>query len=511
MRKNTVIILIILLIIGFFLHFTVDYAFYWFLGVMTLFGFIALYDVIQKKNSILKNYPLFGHFRYILREIAPEIHQYFVEGNIDGSPFNKNEIELVNSRAEMILKNHPFGTEMNVYEDGYEWVPHSQFPKKFKDYFPRVIIGGSKCKQPYDASLLNVSAMSFGALSSHAVSALNGGAKEGGFYHNTGEGSISPYHLKMGGDIVWQIGTGYFGCRTVEGTFDAEKFREQAALPNVKMIEIKLSQGAKPGHGGILPAIKNTKEIAAIRGIEPHTIVHSPPYHSAFNSEEGLLEFIEELRELSGGKPIGFKLCVGNKEEVERIFQAMVHTGKRPDFITVDGAEGGTGAAPLEFSNHIGMPGQEAIAYVTDMVNGYGLKKEIKLIYSGKVLSGFHLVRALAAGADLCNSARAMMFALGCIQSLRCNNNTCPTGVATQNKHLEKGLDIDHKIGRVANYQRETMKSAIQIFVAMGIDKIEGIARTNLYQWSGENNRSMTLEEIFPSIDDGAFLYKLDK
>lgn len=473
---------------------------------MASFGIIAIYDVVQTKNSILKNYPLFGHFRYILREIAPEIRQYFVEGNVDGSPFNKNEIELVNSRAEMILKNHPFGTEMNLYEDGHEWVSHSQFPKKIEDYTPHVQIGGIYCSQPYKASLLNVSAMSYGSLSSHAIMALNGGAKIGGFYHNTGEGSISPFHLKMGGDLVWQIGTGYFGCRTKEGVFDPEKFTEKAHLPNVKMIEIKLSQGAKPGHGGILPAIKNTKEIASIRGIEPHTTVHSPPYHSTFNSPEGLLDFVEQLRKLSGGKPVGFKLCVGDKEEVERICQMMVKTGKRPDFITIDGAEGGTGAAPLEFSNHIGMPGQEAISYMDDMLRGYGLRKEIKLIYSGKVISGFDIVRALAAGADLCNSARAMMFALGCIQSLRCHNNSCPTGVATQNKHLEKGLNVDNKKDRVANFQKETVKSAVEMFAAMGLESIGAISRKHLYQWSGENNRSMKLDEIFPIVKEGAYL-----
>jgi glutamate synthase domain-containing protein 2 len=509
MRKNTIIILVVVLALGFLLQLTYEYAIYWFYGVMASFGIIAIYDVVQTKNSILKNYPLFGHFRYILREIAPEIRQYFVEGNIDGTPFNKNEIDLVNSRAEMILKNHPFGTEMNLYEDGHEWVSHSQFPKKTDNYVPHTKIGGAFCKQPYQASLLNVSAMSYGSLSSHAIMALNGGAKIGGFYHNTGEGSISPFHLKMGGDIVWQIGTGYFGCRTPDGAFDNNKFKEKANHPNVKMIEIKLSQGAKPGHGGILPAIKNTIEIAAIRGVEPHTTVHSPPYHSTFNTPEGLLDYVELLRELSGGKPIGFKLCIGDRNEVDRICQAMVKSGKRPDFITIDGAEGGTGAAPLEFSNHIGMPGQEAIVYMTDMLRGYDLKKEIKLIYSGKVISGFDIVRALAAGADLCNSARAMMFALGCIQSLRCNNNSCPTGVATQNKHLEKGLNVNNKKGRVANFQKETVKSAIEMFAAMGLENIESIGRTNLYQWSGENNRSMTLCEIFPDIEVGSYLEKL--
>ncbi len=272
MRRNTVIILIILLALGFVFQLTYRYTFYWFLGVMTFLGSVAIYDVAQSKSSILSNYPIFGHFRYILKEIAPEIRQYFVEGNIDGTPFNKNEIDLVNSRAEKKTKNHPFGTEMDLYSDGHEWVPHSQFPSKAESFNPRVIIGGKNCTQPYKASLLNISAMSFGSLSSHAITSLNQGAKEGGFYHNTGEGSISPFHLK-GGDLVWQIGTGYFGCRTKDGAFDKDKFKEKAWLPSVKMIEIKLSQGAKPGHGGILPAIKNTEEIAKIRGVKAHTTV----------------------------------------------------------------------------------------------------------------------------------------------------------------------------------------------------------------------------------------------
>lgn len=506
MRRNVIIILIVVLTLGFLLQLTYMYAFYWFLGVMGVFTIIAIHDIVQKKNSILRNYPLFGHLRYILREISPEIRQYFVEGNTDGAPFNKNQIELVNSRAKLKEKNHPFGTEENIYRDGHEWVPHSQFPADINDVTPRVVIGGKNCSKPYSASILNISAMSFGSLSSHAILALNAGAAKGNFYHNTGEGAISPYHTKPGGDLVWQIGTAYFGCRTDDGRFAPELFRQKAAQDNVKMIEIKLSQGAKPGHGGILPAAKNSKEIAKIRGVKPHTTIHSSPFHTAFKGPDGLLNFVAQLRELSGGKPVGFKLCIGSKTEFKSICQEMVNTGIKPDFITVDGAEGGTGAAPLEFSNFIGMPGQEAISFVSDTLRGYGLRKDVRVIFSGKVISGFDIIRAMAAGADICNSARAMMFSLGCIQSLRCHNNTCPTGIATQKKNLVSGLDVKNKSERVFNFHNKTVDSAVEITAAMGIDNMEKIRRKHIYQWSAENNRSMRLDEIYPVVEDGAYL-----
>ncbi len=506
MRRNTIIIIAAVLALGFLLQLTYQYAFYWFLGVMCICLLITTYDIVQVKNSILSNYPLFGHLRYLLKEISPEIRQYFVEGNVDGTPFNKNQIDLVNGRADMTLKSHPFGTEMNLYKDGHEWIAHSQFPVKLNEEAMRVKIGGSQCIKPYNASLLNVSAMSYGSLSANAIQALNGGAKIGGFYHNTGEGSVSPFHLNEGGDLVWQIGTGYFGCRQQDGSFDPEKFKQKASLDNVKMIEIKLSQGAKPGHGGILPALKNTPEIALIRGVEPFTTIHSPPYHTAFSTPEGLLHFVQQLRELSGGKPIGFKLCVGHHFEIETLCKAMISMGIKPDFITVDGAEGGTGAAPLEFSNHIGMPGQEAITVVSDLLRGYDLKKEVRIIYSGKVIMGFDIVRAIAAGADICNSARGMMFALGCIQSLRCHKNDCPTGVATQNKNLSKGLNVTNKKQRVANFQLETVKSAIEMMAAMGLSSSETLDRKRVFQWSGENNRSMTLDEIYPTVKEGVFV-----
>ncbi len=506
MRRNIILIIVSLLTLGALFHNTYQYAFYWFLGILGVFGFLGLYDMLQVKNSILRNYPLVGHFRYIMKEIAPEIHQYFVEDNTDGKPFNKNEIDLINSRANLKNENHPFGTEMDIYKDGHEWVSHSQFPTIASKISPRVLIGSDSCQKPYSSSLLNISGMSYGSLSSNAIMALNKGAALGHFSHNTGEGAISKYHLKHGGDIIWQIGTGYFGCRTSDGQFDADTFAEKASAEAVKMIEIKLSQGAKPGHGGILPAIKNTPKIAEVRGIEPHTTIHSPPYHSAFKNSEELLHFIQTLRELSGGKPVGIKMCIGSKKEFYDMSKQMSIQGICPDFICIDGSEGGTGAAPLEFSNHIGMPGHEAIAYVHDVLNGFNIRGQIKVVYSGKVVSGFDIVRAIAVGADLCNAARAMMFAIGCIQSLRCHNNSCPTGIATQNRHLAKGLHVEHKSSRVYNYHKNTIKSAVEIVAAMGLTDFDQLGRDAIYQWSGENNRSMQMSEIFPEVEKGAYL-----
>ena len=400
------------------------------IGLGALIVAIGLYDILQKEHTILRNFPIIGHFRYLLEGIGPEIRQYFVEADTEGKPLDRNQRTYIYSRAKLDNRAHPFGTEHDLQKEGMEWVKHSIYPSAMPDNPPRVLVGGPECKYPYSASLLNVSAMSFGSLSKNAIKALNLGAKAGGFYHNTGEGSISDYH-KMGGDLAYQIGTGYFGCRAADGNFSDEKFKETAAIEQVKMIEIKLSQGAKPGHGGILPASKNNEEIARIRGVEPHTTVLSPPGHKAFNNAEGLLKFVQKLRELSDGKPVGFKLCVGSRDEFEDICKAMIETGIKPDFITVDGAEGGTGAAPITFSDHVGMPWENALIFVSDTLKDYDLKKDIKIITSSKIVDGFDVLKALCLGADLCNSARAMMLALGCIQALECHENTCPTGVAT--------------------------------------------------------------------------------
>ncbi len=473
-------------------------------GPLIIMGII---DLIQKKQAIRRNFPVIGRMRYLLEAIRPEIMQYFVETDTQGRPINRIFRTLVYQRAKKVNDTTPFGTQVDVYRAGYEWMDHSMYVQNVfnKHESPKIIIGGTSCKKPYTASLLNISAMSFGSLSKNAIMALNKGAKIGGFAHNTGEGGISPYHIEHGGDLIWQIGTAYFGCRTNDGDFCPDTFKKGAIKERVKMIEIKLSQGAKPGHGGVLPAIKNTEEIANIRHVKAHTDVLSPPSHAAFSNSIELLQFIQQLRELSGGKPIGFKLCVGQKEEFIDICEAMIKTGITPDFITVDGGEGGTGAAPVEFSNSIGMPLREGLVFVHDTLVGYGLKDEIKIIASGKIFSGFHMVRAKALGADLCNSARAMMLSIGCIQARECNINTCPTGVATQNKSLMKGLDVDDKAQRVANYHEETIHSFLEMIAAAGLKSHDEIERKHVNRRVGMHNIAK-YDEIYPPVKRGSLL-----
>lgn len=450
-------------------------AMLWLFFVNGPFIVIGIYDLVQTENAILRDFPLIGHMRYILSRFAPMIHQYFVEDDTHGSPFTRNQRELVYLRADNKQATHPFGTELDLYNEAYEWLPHSMYPKKKLTTHPRVKIGSDKCSKPYEAALLNISAMSYGALSANAILALSEGAKLGRFYHNSGEGSISQFHEMGGADLVWQLGTGYFGCRTDDGNFNEEKFRKKVVSKQVKMVEIKISQGAKPGHGGVLPAAKNTQEIATIRGVLPHTEVLSPPYHRAYEGPEGLVHFIERLRTLSEGKPIGFKLCVGQKAEFEALCEAMKKLHNYPDFITVDGAEGGTGAAPLEFTNNVGMRGEDALIYVDECLRRHGLRDKIKLIYSGKVMTGFAIFRALALGADLCNSARGMLLSLGCIQSLKCNTNACPTGICTQDKHLQRGCVVHEKKNKVAAFQRNTIEAFLELLAAAGLEDPQAI------------------------------------
>jgi glutamate synthase domain-containing protein 2 len=479
----------------------------WFLILVIPPILLGFYDMVQKKHALLRIYPFVGHGRYIADWLHPKIYQYFVEPDYDGRPISRIFRSIIYQRAKKARATLPFGTQFDVYSEGYEWMNHSigaLDPHTF-DMDPRVLIGGPDCKQPYSASLLNVSAMSFGSLSKNAILALNGGAKLGNFAHNTGEGGISPYHNEPGGDIIYQVGTGYFGCRAASGDFDPERFRKIITAPNIKMIEIKLSQGAKPGHGGILPGKKVTAEIAAIRHIEEGKDVISPPYHKAFNSPTGLLYFIKELRELSDGKPIGFKLCIGHTAEFLSICKAMVQTGIKPDFITVDGGEGGTGAAPLEFSNSVGMPFREGVSFVYNALEGFGLKTDIKIIASGKIITGFHMFRALALGADLCNSARAMMMALGCIQALECNSNTCPTGVATQDPGRVKGLAVSDKTKRVFNYHSGTVGSFVELMAAAGITDPDQINRSHINRRI-VMNRFERYDEIYPYLDKGCLL-----
>ena len=463
---------------------------------------IGISDMFQKKHTIKSNFPLLGNFRYILEKIRPEIMQYFVETDTEGRPISRMFRTLIYQRAKNVKDTVPFGTQMDVYSTGYEWMDHSMYACNHDSINrnPRIEIGGKDCLQPYSASLLNISAMSFGALSKNAVLALNKGAKEGGFAHNTGEGGISPYHLEPGGDLIWQIGTGYFGCRMANGEFCQDTFAAKAILDNVKMIEIKISQGAKPGHGGILPAVKNTNEIATIRDVEPFKDVHSPPSHSAFSSAIELMSFIQLLKDLSGGKPIGIKLCIGKKQEFIDLCDAMIISGIKPDFITVDGGEGGTGAAPVEFSNSLGMPLREAISFVSDTLIGYDLKKEIKIVASGKIISGFHIARIIALGADLVNSARAMMMAAGCIQALQCNNNTCPAGVATQNKALMKGLNVTDKAKRVESFHRRTILSFSELIGAAGIENSYDLQRKHINR-RVDMHSVLKYDEIFPPVE----------
>ena len=471
---------------------------------------MGIIDMIQTKHAIRRNFPIIGRMRYVLESIRPEIMQYFVETDTQGRPINRIFRTLVYQRSKKVNDTTPFGTQMDVYRSGYEWMDHSMYVKNTfeKHETPRVKIGGKDCKKPYDACLLNISAMSFGSLSNNAIRALNKGAEIGGFAHNTGEGGVSPYHLEHGGDLIWQVGTGYFGCRTDDGNFCEDTFQKTVINEKIKMIEIKLSQGAKPGHGGVLPAIKNTEEIAKIRHIKSNIDVLSPPSHSAFSSAIEMMDFIKKLRDLSGGKPVGFKLCVGKKEEFIDICNAMIRTGIKPDFITVDGGEGGTGAAPVEFTNSIGMPLREGLVFVHDTLVGYDLKEEIKIIASGKIFSGFHMVRAKALGADLCNSARAMMLSIGCIQARECNINTCPTGVATQNKSLIKGLVVDEKAQRVANYHEETIHSFMEMIAAAGLKNHDDIERKHVNRRVGMHNIAK-YDEIYPAIKKGSLLKKM--
>ena len=430
---------------------------------------IALWDFVQAKHSLRRNYPLLARVRWIMEELRPFAQSYVVESDLEGRPFSHQARALVYARAKGDLDSHPMGTELDVYSDEYEWLSHSVIPNDQAPKEWRLDVGSNGAK-PYQSSLLNISAMSFGSLSARAIEALNFGASQGGFAHNTGEGSISRYHRSNGGDLIWEIGSGYFGCRAKNGGFDPVQFQDNAQNDQVKMIEIKLSQGAKPGHGGVLPGRKVTEEIAEARGIPVGKDCLSPAAHSAFNTPVEMLEWIDRLRDMSGGKPVGIKLCVGQPHEVFAITKAMLKTGITPDFITVDGAEGGTGAAPLEFSNSVGMPLREGLIFVRNALVGTDLKDKVKIAASGKIHSGAQMAKAFALGADWCNAARPFMFALGCVQSMQCHTGNCPSGVATQKAWRQKGLIVEDKGPRVARFHDQTLHSLREIVVAMGLD-----------------------------------------
>lgn len=466
---------------------------------------LGVKDMLQRKHSIRRLYPLFGNFRYILESIRPEIQQYFVETETNGTPVAREFRSLVYQRAKGARDTRPFGTIFDVNRAGYEWVNHSIQPKHLSDSDPRVKFGGPDCTKPYLASPLNISAMSYGALSKNAIMALNKGAKIGGFSHNTGEGSMSPYHLEHGGDIVWQIGTGYFGCRDDNGNFNPKSFQENASRDVVKMIEIKISQGAKPGHGGILPAAKLTEEIARIRHVPMGADVVSPPSHSAFSTPIELLEFVKSLRILSRGKPIGFKLSIGRRDEFLAICKAMLATGITPDFITVDGGEGGTGAAPTEMTNSVGTPLRDALIFVNSALLGIGVRDKVRIIASGKMFSAFHILRVLALGADTVNSARGFMFSLGCIQARTCNSDHCPTGIATQNPSRNKAIVVTEKAQRVANFQRETIVNLMELIGAAGLEGIHQLEPKHINRRI-EGTNVKNYAQIYPRLLPGCLL-----
>ena len=445
---------------------------WWLLPAAGLFAasvLLGLRDLTQTRHAVLRNYPVAAHLRFLLESIRPEMRQYFFEGDKDGMPFARDKRALVYQRAKCDFDKRPFGTQYDVYEEQYEWLHHSIAPKATQPHAALRTEIGAGCKYPYSASLLNISAMSYGAISANAIRALNKGAKAGSFFHDTGEGGVSPYHREHGGDLVWELGSGYFGARGADGGFDPGKFAETAADPQIKMVELKLSQGAKPGHGGVLPAAKVTAEIAGIRGIPMGEDCVSPASHAVFSTPTGLLEFVVRMRELSGGKPAGFKLCIGHPWEFMAICKAMIATGITPDFIVVDGKEGGTGAAPLEFMDHVGMPLRDGLSLVHNALVGIGVRDRIRIGASGKITSAFDMARVLALGADWCNSARGFMFAVGCIQAQSCHTGECPTGVATQDPLRQRAIVVPDKAERVANYQRNTLHALAELVAAAGL------------------------------------------
>ena len=475
------------------------------LGISTLLVIVGIIDLFQTSHAVLRNYPIAAHLRFIFEAIRPEMRQYFFEGEKDGMPFSRDRRAIVYQRAKNALDVRPFGTEYDVYAAGYEWMAHSIAPTPVSREPHRVLIGGPECTQPYSASIFNISAMSFGALSANAIRALNGGAKIGGFYHDTGEGGYSPYHREGGGDIVWEIGSGYFGARNDDGTFSPERFAEGAKNPQVKMVELKLSQGAKPGHGGVLPAPKVSHEISLTRGVPMGQDCISPSRHSAFATPVEMMRFIAEMRRLSGGKPAGFKLCIGHEWEFLAICKAMLETGIYPDFIVVDGKEGGTGAAPMEFVDHIGKPMRQGLYFVHNALIGIGVRDRIKIGAAGKVISAFDIARAIALGADWCNAARGFMFALGCIQSQSCHTDHCPTGVSTQDPTRQRALVVPDKLQRVANFHASTMQSLIELTAAAGLDHPNEFTPHH-FSRRISGSEVMTFAQLYPQLAPGELL-----
>jgi len=476
------------------------------LGVgLVLFGgltILGVHDLLQKPHAVLRNYPISAHLRFLLEEVRPEIRQYFFEDENDGRPFSRSQRVVVYQRAKMVLDKRPFGTQLDVYAQGYEWLRHSIAPKPVSPENFRIAVGGPDCRQPYSASVFNISAMSFGALSANAIRALNRGAKLGGFAHDTGEGGYSPYHREGGGDIIWEIGSGYFGCRRSDGGFDPDKFAAASANPQIKMVEIKLSQGAKPGHGGVLPAAKVSAEIAEIRGVAMGEDCISPSSHSAFSTPIEMMRFIAQLRELCGGKPVGFKLCIGHPWEFLGICKAMAETGVYPDFVVVDGKEGGTGAAPLEFADHLGMPLRDGLVFVRNALTGIGARERIRIGCSGKIVNAFDMAAAFALGADWCNSARGFMFSLGCIQSLSCHTDKCPTGVTSQDPTRGRALVVEDKTTRVHNFHHSMLHALAELTAAAGLEHPNDFHPAHFSRRVTERD-VLSFEELYPALESG--------
>lgn len=459
---------VILLTIGFAALVPVHGSFWIGVAIFGALSLLGIYDLFQVQHTLWRNFPVLARIRWIAEELRPFLRSYIVESETEGRPFNHEERTMVYRRSKDISSVEPFGSQLDIDRPPYEWLAHSIAATHPKETDPRIMVGAPGTAKPYSASVLNISAMSFGSLGSHAIEALNRGAAAGGFYHDTGEGGVSKYHRAGGGDLVWELGSGYFGCRAKDGGFDPVRFAEVAADDQIKMIEIKLSQGAKPGHGGVLPGTKVTPEIAEARGIPVGLTCASPPAHTAFSTPKDLMEFVARLRELSGGKPVGMKLCVGNRWEVLAICKAILVTGIRPDFIVVDGAEGGTGAAPAEFMDHIGAPLRQGLVLVRNALEGCGLKEEVRIAVSGKQISAFAMAASLSLGADWINTARGFMFSLGCIQSLNCHNNRCPTGIATTDKSRQRGLVIADKAERVSHFHRNSVRALMEVIGAAG-------------------------------------------
>lgn len=477
----------------------------WALAVLVPISMLGVFDLAQRRHAILRNYPITGHLRFLLESVRPEIRQYFIEGEKDAVPFSQAQRAMVYRRAKGVNDAQPFGTLLDMREPGHSWISHSVRPSVIADHDFRVMVGGPRCRQPYSLSVFNISGTSFGALSGHAIMALNRGAKLGGFAHNTGEGSISPYHRRHGGDLVWQIATGYFGCRSADGRFDPDRFRAVAADPQVRMIEVKLSQGAKPGHGGVLPSAKLSEEIAATRGVPLGEDCISPPRHSAFETPLELMLFIEKLRQLSGGKPIGLKLAIGHRSEVLAMIKAMLATGIAPDFIVVDGAEGGTGAAPVELSNHVGMPLFDGLNFVHNALVGAGLRDQIRIGASGKLISAFDLAQAFALGADYALSARGFMFALGCIQARSCHTNRCPTGIATQDPRRQRAIHVPDKAERIASFHANTLRALAELLESAGLTAPDQLAPRYLHIRQ-HDGRALSGAVRYPALHPGALL-----